>query len=173
MLVPCSSLFRQVGSVRLEVVPTPTNVTQPATTADEVDYVYTVTNNGLLTLYNIAIQTDDLVELVCVNGSGGEVVGTSLGIAEGLASYPSTGLAPAGSLACSTTSRVSQEEVSRQYRCYGLNARWRSFELQRVSTKSCGSCKKAVVCSFQDSSTPSYCPRRTALMLNGRRSTPG
>ena len=97
------------------MVSTFANANQPATSTDEVGYAYTVTNNGLLTLYNIAVHAGVLVDVVCVDTNGEEVGGTSLGVVEGLASYPSRGLAPAGSLECSTTSSVSQEEVSGRY----------------------------------------------------------
>lgn len=47
----------------------------------------------------------------CVNTDGDELTGSNLGRVDGLASYPSKGLAPAGSLTCSATGSVSQAEV--------------------------------------------------------------
>lgn len=110
----CCALFccpRQVGSVQIRLVSTYANKDKNATTADEVNYVYTIENNGLLTLYNIAVQAEGLVDIVCVNTDGDSVSGSSPGRVEDLAGYPSDGLAPAGSLICSATGRVSQAEV--------------------------------------------------------------
>ncbi|CAB1117937.1 unnamed protein product [Ectocarpus sp. CCAP 1310/34] len=102
----------QVGSVQLRLESTYANKGKNATTADEVKYVYTIENNGLLTLYNIAVHAEGLVDIVCVNTDGDSVSGSSPGRVEDLAGYPSDGLAPAGSLTCSATGSVSQAEIN-------------------------------------------------------------
>jgi len=84
------ALLDQVGSVSLRLEWTYANHDQDASITDEIAYTYTIINDGLLTLYNIAVE--DIA-------------------VEGLASYPSNGLAPAESLACSATGSVSRAEV--------------------------------------------------------------
>lgn len=72
--------------------------------------MYTVTNNGLLTLYEIAVHAEDLT-IVCDDIDGvGSIEGE--GKVERLARYPSSdGLAPAASLTCRATGSVSRVEV--------------------------------------------------------------
>lgn len=111
----------QVGSVRLKVKPSYTKETA-TTTDDEVQYTYTITNNGLLSLYNIELVVDGLLEngilLSCDDVGGESVEGASAGMVTGLAVYPENGLAPAASLICSATDKVSQAEVSSGSGCY-------------------------------------------------------
>lgn len=86
-----------------------------ASTDDKVYYVYTITNNGFLTLFNIAIEADGLIENAilfdCMDTDGQIISGSNLGRLEGLATYPSGGVSPSTSLACNATDSVSQEEV--------------------------------------------------------------
>ena len=108
------ALLGQIGSVSLLLESTYANFDQDASVDDVIVYKYTITNNGLLTLYNIAIEDivvegEDPMSIECIDTDGGKVDGSSL--VQGLASYPSDGLAPAGSLTCSATGSVSRAEV--------------------------------------------------------------
>lgn len=86
-----------------------------ATTEDEIHYTYTVTNDGLLTLYNISVQAEELmannIAITCVDTDSKLVEGPNIGISPELASYPDEGLAPATSIMCTAIDSVSQEEV--------------------------------------------------------------
>lgn len=101
----------QVGSIDLAVSWDYPRKDLAASIADGIDYVYNITNNGLLTLYNIVLHTKDHIAFACddIDGVGSvEAVGS----AEPLASYSGDGLAPAGSLVCRATSGVSRAAVS-------------------------------------------------------------
>lgn len=136
----CSLPPPQVGSVDLVLMSTYANRGKNATTNDTVSYTYEVTNNGLLTLYEIAVHAEELT-IVCDDGVG-KVEGE--GSVSGLASYPSDGLAPADSLTCLATASVSQEEVrfaavgkslTRVSGSLASHALWRSFgECVRLSS---------------------------------------
>lgn len=102
----------QVGSVHLVVESSYPNRGGVAATSDEIHYTYTITNNGLLTLYDIAVRTEAPMAIVCVDTDDQDVSYTELGSVEGLATYPSNGLRPAGNLTCRSTGGVSQAEVS-------------------------------------------------------------
>lgn len=104
----------QVGSVSLRLEWTYANHDQDASITDEIAYTYTIINDGLLTLYNIAVEDiavhgEDPMTIVCIDTDGENVDGS--GLVEGLASYPSNGLAPAENLTCSATGSVSRAEV--------------------------------------------------------------
>lgn len=93
-----------------------TNV--PAATSDEIEYTYTITNNGLLSLYDIGIEDDGLHEkevfITCTDVDSLVVPGVGHGAVTGLAAYiDNKGLAPATSLTCSAKDSVTQEEVRR------------------------------------------------------------
>lgn len=105
----------QVGSIDLAVSAIYDNKDLAATIADEIDYVYTITNDGLLTLYNIAVQAEASMAIVCVDTHGQDAAGLSPGNVEGLARYPDNGLAPAEVLTCRATGSVSRAEVSDNY----------------------------------------------------------
>lgn len=105
------SCFSQVGSVHISLESTYANGGNGAGISDEVNYEYIITNNGLLTLYDIAVETEAPVNIVCIDTDGKQVAGSSGGV-EGLAAYPSKGLAPAELLACSATAGVSRAEVN-------------------------------------------------------------
>lgn len=102
-----------MGSIDLLLKSTYANKGLAATTADDIDYVYTITNDGLLTLYNITVQAEGLMAVVCVDTDGRDVGGALNGRVDGLARYPSKGLAPAGYLKCRATGTVTQAEVRR------------------------------------------------------------
>lgn len=102
----------QVGSIDLAVLATYGNKDLAATIVDEIDYVYTITNDGLLTLYNIVVHGEGLMTIVCVDTDGQFVTGLGTGNVEGLATYPDNGLAPAEVLTCRATGIVSRAEVS-------------------------------------------------------------
>lgn len=111
------SLVCQIGSVQLALTTTYSNAGKKASTGDEINYVYTVTNNGLLTLYDIKIQADSLHEeefaIDCVNTNNLLVRGSNVATLSGLAAYPDKGLAPAASLRCTATGVITQAEVIR------------------------------------------------------------
>lgn len=87
-----------------------------AATSDVIAYTYTITNNGLLSLYNIGIYDDGLhergVAITCTDTDSQSEVGLSSGAFTGLATYPDNGLAPAQSLTCTASDGVTQAEVS-------------------------------------------------------------
>lgn len=110
LLSRCLTLC-QVGSIDLTVLATHANAGLAATTADEVDYVYIITNNGLLTLYNITVHAEAPMVIACIDIDGQEVAGVGGGSVEGLAEYAGDGLVPATSISCTAPSSVSQDEV--------------------------------------------------------------
>lgn len=103
----------QVGSVDLGVSWDYPREDRAASTTDEIHYEYTITNNGLLTLYNISLYTEDpLVTIVCGDTDGSASV-RGVGSVGGLASYLGDhGLAPAGNVMCQATGGVSRAAVS-------------------------------------------------------------
>ncbi|CAM9789547.1 unnamed protein product, partial [Ectocarpus sp. 6 AP-2014] len=105
-------MFEQVGSIDLLLKSTYANKGLAATTADEIDYVYTITNDGLLTLYNITVQAEGLMAMVCVDTDGRDAGGALNGRVDGLARYPSKGLAPAAYLKCRATGTVTRAEIN-------------------------------------------------------------
>lgn len=106
-----------MGSVRVEVahVYAKEAEAEPAATTDTVTYTYSLVNNGLLSLYNIAILDDVFKEhgktITCTDADGSTVVGSTPGVVNGLATYPDNGLAPTKQLVCSGTDSVFQDEV--------------------------------------------------------------
>ena len=108
-----SSFVWQVGSIDLTVSWDYSRDGQAASTTDEIGYTYTIINNGLLTLYNIGLRTEDPeAEIVCGDTHGSARVAGDQSV-EGLASYLGDhGLAPAASLVCRATGGVSRETVS-------------------------------------------------------------
>lgn len=93
-----------------------TNAT--AATSDKITYTYNITNNGLLSLYDIGIEDDDLHEkgvfITCTDVDSLVVSGVGHGAVTGLAAYPTKGLAPAASLTCSAIDGVTQVEVRKK-----------------------------------------------------------
>lgn len=87
----------------------------PAATSDVITYTYNIINNGLLSLYNVGIQNDGLLEkgvaITCTDTDSQSVLELGSGAVTGLAAYPDNGLAPAQSLTCSASDGVSQAEV--------------------------------------------------------------
>lgn len=86
-----------------------------AATSDEVKYTFTITNNGLLSVYDIGIKNSDLHDkdaaISCTDINLHKSTGVGNGVYTGLASYPDNALAPAAWLTCTTTDTVSQAEV--------------------------------------------------------------
>lgn len=112
------STLTQVGSIRIEANPFyfPESQEGEAATKDTVSYDYNVTNNGLLSLYNISIRDSVLKShgsiITCTDTDGKPVVGSAAGgELNDLASYPDNGLAPAAQLNCKGTDTISQNEV--------------------------------------------------------------
>lgn len=110
-LQPRCLLLPQVGSIDLAVLTTYADATLAATTANEVEYVYTITNDGLLTLYNIAIEAEATMAIVCIDTDGHLVAGANDGRVEALADYTGDGLVPAASMECMATGIVTQDEA--------------------------------------------------------------
>lgn len=119
VMPPCylRPLVCQIGSVQLALTTTCPHAGKKATTGDKINYVYIVTNNGLLTLYDIKIQADSLHEeefaIDCVNTDNLLVQGSNVATLSGLAAYPDKGLAPTESLRCTATGVITQAEVIR------------------------------------------------------------
>lgn len=90
-----------------------------AATSDDIEYTYTITNNGLLSLYDIDIEDTGLhekgVSITCTDVDSSVVSGVGHGAVTGLAAYiDNRALAPAASLTCSATDSVVQAEVRRK-----------------------------------------------------------
>lgn len=87
-----------------------------AATSDEIEYNYTITNKGLLSLYDISLEDSGLHEngviITCTDVDSSSVAGVDHGNVTGLAAYiDNKGLAPTSSLTCSAKDNVTQEEV--------------------------------------------------------------
>lgn len=108
----------QVGSVRVLLTQSyeKLGTDAAAATSDEVELKYTVTNNGLLNLYDIGIMDNDLHEkgvyITCTDVDSETAPGAGHGAVTGLAAYPDKGLAPASSLTCTASDGVTQAEVN-------------------------------------------------------------
>lgn len=109
---------RQTGSVMVSIRPSydKLETTAAAATSDEIVYNYTITNNGLLSLYDISIEGSGLHEkgvyITCTDVDSLAVPGVGHGAVTGLATYiDNKGLAPAASLTCSAKDGVTQAEV--------------------------------------------------------------
>lgn len=81
--------------------------------------MYTITNNGLLTLYNIELKADFLDEklftIECRDTGGQTVLGSNAASSvAGLAGYPDMGLSPAVSITCTATDSITRAEVRTQ-----------------------------------------------------------
>lgn len=89
-----------------------------AATSDEIKYTYTITNNGLLDLFDIGIEDNTLhdngVTITCTDVDAQTADGVGHGSFTGLATYPDKGLAPATSLTCTATDGVTQSEVRKR-----------------------------------------------------------
>lgn len=89
-----------------------------AATSDKVEYTYKITNNGMLSLYEVAIEDEKLqmsgVYITCTDVDSTTATGIGHGAFTGLASYPDNGLKPAASLTCTAQDGVTQAEVSRR-----------------------------------------------------------
>lgn len=109
--------MRQVGSLDLSVTRTydKEGRNTAASTVDEIQYVYEIMNNGLLTLYDISIEAHALVVnkglINCTDTRGYFFDAPMFGSVDGLAAYPSMGLAPATSLVCTASDGISRAEV--------------------------------------------------------------
>lgn len=115
--MPLLVFEHQVGSVHVSLAQS-YNKTDPkvaAALSDEVEYTYTIKNNGMLSLYDIDIADEELsareVTMSCTDVDSLKVSGTDFGEVTGLAAYPGNGLAPAASLKCTAKDAVSQTEV--------------------------------------------------------------
>lgn len=98
---------------------------EAAATADSVAYELTVTNTGLLALFNISVVAGGDVSgvpraLTCTdvdgerkyNSEGSPLTPTNASLrVEGLASYPGSGLKGGSSITCAFSSAVAQTEV--------------------------------------------------------------
>lgn len=86
-----------------------------AATSDEVKYTFTITNNGLLSVYNVGIENSDLQDkgaaISCTDVDLHKSTGVGKGVCTGLASYPDNALVPGARLTCTTKDGVSQAEV--------------------------------------------------------------
>lgn len=83
-----------------------------AATSDEVKYTFTITNNGLLSVYNVGIDLQDKgAAISCTDVDLHKSTGVGKGVYAGLASYPDNALVPAARLTCTTKDGVSQAEV--------------------------------------------------------------
>lgn len=84
-------------------------------TSDEVEHKITITNNGLLRLYDIGVEDAGLqargARISCTDVDLQTATGAGHGVFAGLAAYPGNGLAPAASLMCSARDGVTQAEV--------------------------------------------------------------
>lgn len=84
-------------------------------TSDEVEHKITITNNGLLRLYDIGVEDGGLqargVRISCTDVGLQTATGADPGVFAGLAAYPGNGLAPAASLTCTARDGVTQAEV--------------------------------------------------------------
>lgn len=82
-----------------------------------VDFSFSVNNTGLLSLFNVAVQSTYLESrgslITCVDNTDNSVsVGLHPGSVSAMASYPDNGLTPGGSIACTASIGVIQAEVS-------------------------------------------------------------
>lgn len=108
----------QVGSVDILLETSYDKLDTGAASAasDEVECKFTITNNGLLRLYDIGVEDEGLqargVTIVCTDADLQTATGAGHGLFAGLAAYPGNGLAPAASLTCTANDGVSQAEVS-------------------------------------------------------------
>lgn len=87
-----------------------------ASTSDEIEYTYTIRNNGLLSIFNIEIEDETLnargVTIKCTDvDSNMAADGSSDGAFTGLAEHPDNGLAPAMAVICTANDTATQEEV--------------------------------------------------------------
>lgn len=111
--------MRQTGSVIVSITQSygKLGTDAAAATSDEFEYNYTISNNGLLSLYDIRIGDSGFSEkgvfITCTDVDSAAVSGTGHGAVTGLASYNSDnmGLAPGRSLTCSARDSVTQSEV--------------------------------------------------------------
>lgn len=82
-----------------------------------VDFSFSVNNTGLLSLFNVAVQSTYLESrgslITCVDDTDKFVrIGLHPGSVSAMASYPDNGLTPGGSIACTASIGVVQAEVS-------------------------------------------------------------
>ena len=117
------SFVWQVGSVDLVIDSRNyTREDQEASITDEMSFDYAIVNNGLLTLYNIGLDTKGFVTVGCAteDSADAEIITVDGGSVGGLATYVRDhGLAPGGELKCQATGGVSRAEVSLQKCCQG------------------------------------------------------
>lgn len=116
-----------------------TNAGKTATIGDGIHYVYTVTNNGLLTLYNITLQSNSLSEegfvIDCVDTDNFLVGGPNVVTLSELEGFPDKGLTPAAFLTCTATDTITQAEVI----TYGTSAAiLSSITKTNIIPKPCG-----------------------------------
>ncbi|CAM9848254.1 unnamed protein product, partial [Discosporangium mesarthrocarpum] len=111
--------LKQVGSMNFAMKPyyDKEATKEEARIDDLVHYTINIINGGLLTLYNITIEDDQLrengVTLFCTHLGQSEAVGGIVdGAFTGLAPYPQNGLPPGDSLECTATDSVSQSEIN-------------------------------------------------------------
>lgn len=124
---PRSRIQHQVGSVHilLEAFYDKLGTGAASATTDQAEYKITITNNGLLILYEIRVEDEGLlarrVKIACTDVDMKTAAGAGHGVFAGLAAYPGSGLAPAASLTCTAEDGVTQAEVSSSAECYSAS----------------------------------------------------
>lgn len=89
-----------------------------AAVGQAVDFSFSVTNTGLLTLFDVYVRSlylegrNSIVSCVTDTASNSTVVGTSGGVVSGMMPYPDGGLIPGRSIECTSSVELLQSEVS-------------------------------------------------------------
>ena len=146
-------------NVTHEYKPTPKG--GEASTTDTVTYNYKIVNNGVLSLYGLALRDSVLQAhgaiITCKNADGTTWVGSEAGVADNLAPNADKGLPPLGWLVCTGSDKVTQKEVY----CSAVFANFRHFTCPRVREKN------VVLLVLKPSKTHS--PRPTQPTKNQRK----
>lgn len=111
----CGAADPQVGSMAMRLTHFYADNTSAAVVGQTVDFSFVLSNNGLLTLFDVSMRSDYLAErgskVTCTDAGGNTIAGAAAGSIGGMAPYPDNGMAPGQSISCHSSVSVLQAEV--------------------------------------------------------------
>ncbi len=108
----------QVGSVSVDAEFTYADSTSAAAVGHTVEFIFSVRNTGLLTLFEVDVNSTYLqgrgssIKCVADASTNMTYVGSSAGVVSGMMPYPDGGLIPGKSIECTSSVEANQSEVS-------------------------------------------------------------
>lgn len=121
----------QVGLVEITVTPFYASNESAAAVDQVIDFSFSLINKGLLSLFNMTMQSEYLESrgstVTCTGSSGVQTAGGFSGAVYGMSSYPDQGLVPGQTITCKGSVSVLQTEVRYIFQCFFGALQGRTF----------------------------------------------